>query len=453
MSFTFLSGPAGTGKTHNLIDEIRGWIDWNGLGQNQQVLCLTFMHSSRRRLEERLKYNDLSEFCKVMTIDSHSLSIVNRWHSAIGLSHQVIPKDEHSPEFTPILGEYITYEEILALSIKLLASQVVLNELRLAFPLIAIDEAQDCTGTRLQFVRSLCSNRNVIAAADPFQALDGCEDAIEWLHNSQTAHWHLNDSFRTESTDILSAANALRQRTIVSSPLLKIAGKYQMAAWAAAYPKKNGSCALIAPTKKGLKRILGAIETQHVKKPNAPFPQWHEEGTNDERVALMRKHADEYIARSVDSRSSAIKRLSSKLDYLQRSINGISNSEIIEQWLGSEQTFRNYSAHSNPRFSAMTVHAAKNREFEHVVVLWDPNTVSAFSEESQRRLLYNAITRSKTSCMVVAIGSATDIRNNPILSLLGDGAPLFPTKHKPVRKTRFASAQKPRSKRDDLQQS
>ncbi|MDH3378769.1 MAG: ATP-binding domain-containing protein [Gammaproteobacteria bacterium] len=48
----------------------------------------------------------------------------------------------------------------------------------------------------------------------------------------------------------------------------------------------------------------------------------------------------------------------------------------------------------------MTIQQAKNREFDHVIVLW-PYTVP--NENNQkRRLLHNAIARTKRSCIVLA---------------------------------------------------
>ena len=47
----------------------------------------------------------------------------------------------------------------------------------------------------------------------------------------------------------------------------------------------------------------------------------------------------------------------------------------------------------------MTIHQAKNREFECVIVLW-PYEVYGTSER-QRRLLYNAITRAKQRALVI----------------------------------------------------
>jgi DNA helicase IV len=50
----------------------------------------------------------------------------------------------------------------------------------------------------------------------------------------------------------------------------------------------------------------------------------------------------------------------------------------------------------------MTVQQAKNREFEHVVVIW-PYTISD-DDEQKRRLLYNAVTRAQRSCLVLVQG-------------------------------------------------
>lgn len=47
----------------------------------------------------------------------------------------------------------------------------------------------------------------------------------------------------------------------------------------------------------------------------------------------------------------------------------------------------------------MTVHGAKNREFDNVIVLW-PAAVTG-SDDWKRRLLYNAITRAKMRCLVL----------------------------------------------------
>tara|TARA_R100000789_G_scaffold98357_1_gene102074 strand:- start:29 stop:676 length:648 start_codon:yes stop_codon:yes gene_type:complete len=52
------------------------------------------------------------------------------------------------------------------------------------------------------------------------------------------------------------------------------------------------------------------------------------------------------------------------------------------------------------KIRAMTVHGAKNREFDNVIVLW-PAAVSGYSDDQKRRLLYNAVTRAKKRCLVI----------------------------------------------------
>jgi superfamily I DNA/RNA helicase len=88
---------------------------------------------------------------------------------------------------------------------------------------------------------------------------------------------------------------------------------------------------------------------------------------------------------------------------------------------------RSYWAPSASR-TVTTVHAAKNREFDNVFVLWTyklPPDV-----DQQRRLLYNAVTRSKRNCMVLVLGDENRARNDPVLSLLGPPEPAFRAKAK-----------------------
>ena len=60
---------------------------------------------------------------------------------------------------------------------------------------------------------------------------------------------------------------------------------------------------------------------------------------------------------------------------------------------------RQFGGRRDPTLSAMTIHQAKNREFDHVVVIW-PHRVPN-GDDQRRRLLYNAITRARRSCTVL----------------------------------------------------
>ena len=58
---------------------------------------------------------------------------------------------------------------------------------------------------------------------------------------------------------------------------------------------------------------------------------------------------------------------------------------------------------------AMTIQQAKNREFDHVIVIW-PYTIPD-DDEQKRRLLYNAITRAQRSCQILV--QAQELLNAP----------------------------------------
>jgi superfamily I DNA/RNA helicase len=65
---------------------------------------------------------------------------------------------------------------------------------------------------------------------------------------------------------------------------------------------------------------------------------------------------------------------------------------------------RSHSRLDERRLAAMTVHQAKNREFDRVIVLW-PYEVSGH-DERKRRLAYNAITRARHEVHVVVQSEA-----------------------------------------------
>lgn len=73
---------------------------------------------------------------------------------------------------------------------------------------------------------------------------------------------------------------------------------------------------------------------------------------------------------------------------------------VHEQLAGCFTRHRRFLRRDHSRIKAMTVHQAKNREFEGVIILW-PYTVVGNADQ-QRRLLYNAITRARRWCTIVA---------------------------------------------------
>ena len=78
----YFEGPAGTGKTHSIIEELKRRLIQEPINEWQKVLALTFMHGSRIRLNEKLStIKELKGKYVAKTIDSFAWSIVNRWRS------------------------------------------------------------------------------------------------------------------------------------------------------------------------------------------------------------------------------------------------------------------------------------------------------------------------------------------------------------------------------------
>ncbi|MCZ7681538.1 MAG: ATP-binding domain-containing protein [Sandaracinaceae bacterium] len=60
---------------------------------------------------------------------------------------------------------------------------------------------------------------------------------------------------------------------------------------------------------------------------------------------------------------------------------------------------------------ALTIHQAKNREFDRVVVLWGYTVPK--EAEMRRRWLYNAITRARVAATVIVQGDKKRLKEAP----------------------------------------
>jgi superfamily I DNA/RNA helicase len=67
----------------------------------------------------------------------------------------------------------------------------------------------------------------------------------------------------------------------------------------------------------------------------------------------------------------------------------------------------------------MTVHGAKNREFDYVFILWPFNVPSVSLQK--RKLLYNAVTRARLGATLFVQGDEKRIRGDDVLNLLACG--------------------------------
>ena len=200
MSLYFIEGPAGTGKTTRLFQELERVLEQNPLAEHQQVLALTKMHGSRRRMDGRLRaIPGLRGRYRCCTADSFAWSIVRRWRTlARERSALELAEDD--------------YEQVCSLAGDLLAETTVSRWVCRAFPFVVVDEFQDCKDGQLAMIRALCGMATCIVAADDFQDLESNEvnPAVAWARTNGESE-SLSAIYRTSASGLLEASRALRE--------------------------------------------------------------------------------------------------------------------------------------------------------------------------------------------------------------------------------------------------
>jgi hypothetical protein len=336
------------------------------------------------------------------------------------------------------------FDRILSEAGRLLSSPTVGKIIGNTYPLILVDEFQDCHGPLLRFVQSLSSNSDMLLAADEFQLLDtvieGCP-AMEWARamgaNGAATLEELTFCHRTSSTAILEAARCLRENVRLAATTIPVVccPNHGPAAWkilekvifGSSATRWSGTTALICPSHDPvLQSVLESCTSQLQKKGMHPI-RWHRETTLvQEQVEIMQNlgisdakdgsEADWSLpARIVDPLAN---RVADRVKHMAklRGLNAIPTKFCVRQVETLVHDRRAYLPSAAPR-TVTTVHGAKNREFDNVFVLWAYKIPS--SQDQQRRLLYNAITRSRKNCMVLVYGDTSRVEKDPVLSLLG----------------------------------
>ena len=99
MAVTAFEGPAGTGKTHSLMDDLEGRVREHALASHQRVLALAFMHGARRRLDSRLSEIDaLGGRYQAVTVDSFAWRLIQRWRRLAASLGYAIPSENRYDE-------------------------------------------------------------------------------------------------------------------------------------------------------------------------------------------------------------------------------------------------------------------------------------------------------------------------------------------------------------------
>lgn len=406
------TGGAGCGKTHRLMQALSSHLGTMPLKDGQKVLALTFMHGSRRRLEERLdQLKALKGRSDCSTIDSFAWRLVRRWLPlAAALGFADIEPDQ--------------YERVCEAAGTLLQIKEVCGWVAATFPILLVDEAQDLTANRLHIVQGLASRLEVFAAADEFQCLNEelrPNPACAWLAQVCPVE-ELIQPRRTNIAELLDAAAAIRQGRppesgkafkVLLTPKTPFAGAWLNGAlhWYGG----GRSVAVITPTLGTFAQATVAWAAQNkTKKGAGPYLIHWEESEAKAAVSFLGRIAlqEENDIPSVTTLLTAsgdFRATRDLVDWMDRQRRARAKTTFskgeVEQairqvfaqrrrvWKGDESGWR-----------GMTVHGAKNREFDNVIVLW-PAAVGG-SDDQKRRLLYNAVTRAKERCLVLVQAKA-----------------------------------------------
>ncbi|MCK8600139.1 ATP-dependent helicase [Syntrophobacteraceae bacterium DRH4] len=413
---------------------------------HQRVLAITRMHGSRRRLQTNLSEHCPSIPCSITTIDGFALSILNRWRRSFGYTRPIQPAGDAVFQET-VFGTDASFEEILIKSTELLRSRTVKAVIRESYPIVMIDELQDCHGRLLEFVKALSSCSTLIVAADEFQLLDsnvpGCP-AVEWLRGMEEGSGcrckELTRCRRTAVQKILAAAECLRSNIAAEGETIPVicCPDYGPAAYkiidVLVFNARSwhGSTAIITPSHDGfINEVLASLDCQLEKRNLKRISWFHEVGAREERKRLHHCLGVGCEAPGSTGWTAPIEELTPAASQIVartqrfarlRGLQDISHCMVARHIDSVVHERRAYCGHSQKRV-VTTVHGAKNREFDNVIIIW-PYRVTSDSEQ-KRRLLYNAITRSKRNCMLLVRGDSKRVQKDPVLSLLGPAKPAF----------------------------
>ncbi|MFC6487685.1 ATP-dependent helicase [Nitratireductor sp. GCM10026969] len=433
MTVAALEGPAGSGKTHRLMEELQQHLQRRPLQNHQRVLALTFMHGSRRRLDARLGEIEggHGRWFEAATVDSFAWRIVQRWRALARARGYEIPGERQ-------------YNQTCALGAALLERPEVRSWVAATCPVVIIDEAQDLNDARSRMIAALARKCDVFLAFDDFQCLNLALLPIavrEWL-GEHCEPATLTGCRRTDDAELIEAALALREGRdlqLEGGRRFKVAVRDGRAPYFTAaatlanairWRGDDGSFAFLTPSRQGgfADTLVDLVSSRSIGRHNSgPYRiawenteeanaarLWDELEFPDrcsvaEALAFLESHRGEPALRAVR-------------EWLRRQQNTIGMEEISAA--EARRYFdrvtaqrRRFGAQREPTYTAMTIQQAKNREFDHVVVAW-PFAVRD-DDEQKRRLLYNAITRARRSCMVLV--QAQRLVETPPFVAMADG--------------------------------
>ncbi len=443
--YAFL-GPAGSGKTFSLIEKLEELCTDRDFADHQSVLALTFMHGSRRRISDRLAKGVAAAIpVECETIDSFCLRLVNRYRSHINKRKKVsvVGNDDGWLELEH--GYASSFATIRSAAVELLTTSVIKKTIAATYPIVLIDEFQDCEGDLLNVVKLLSEFSTLLVAADEFQNLrsSGSSDSINWVRSGKRAPTELTSNHRTNDDKLLATSSALREGLSAEqsidvmpqpAPGLVAYGLASQIAWG----KTNGakSHVIICPSRPEnspwVQKILNSLERELGKKKKLPAIPFTWETNEHDRCDAAASMATEFSDSKGRYSKDALQLLTDHEDRILRqaastatrivslrgvkALSDVEMRQIIELSAHSISAYRSESQYGR---IGMTVHGAKNREFDFVFILW-PYTVRADAAQN-RRLLYNAVTRARRGAVLFVQGEEKRIIDDETLALLKCG--------------------------------
>ena len=409
-------GSAGTGKTTRLIEAAREHLQQCPLDAGQRVLALTKYHGSRRRMDIKLRSRDegIGNTLDCITIDSFAGKLVTTWGSLtdhLGLH--------------PIEGDFASISRAAG---TLLQRSNVAKWVARRYPLVIVDEMQDCKDGEVNLLGGLEPYVRLLCGADAFQDLSGNNEneAVVWA--SQVGKVvALGKVFRTHVNGLLDAAQAIRSGSSVRSDFklgfevktVKAAAQggavlcWQVRSWA-----RYGPIAIISATAPGTSPFTDQVikwacnNTSTSKKNGAkagPYTiKWEGSDEKAKLAILDLLSLPDDLTTCISCVELADHAYKQKVNELQdwairqifiRGRSSVTVLDVAKEVGNIVHRRRAYGPNRAWLRQAMTIHQAKNREFESVVVLW-PLKLAGNSEQ-KRRLLYNAVTRARGRALVI----------------------------------------------------
>lgn len=432
-------GPAGVGKTHNLIEAVDAFVRGREWAPHEAIVGLTFMHGSRRRLHAKVRALRLPHIpVQCLTVDSFCLSLVRRFRRQLGMAeHLLVDPNANAGWHAVERGHRGSFAAIRQSAAELLKCEVVRTVLAASHPLLIVDEFQDCRGDLLDIVSELSSICTTFFAADDFQALEVAAPAVSaltWLVANASVT-QLTEVRRTDAPAILNSAHALREgvskrRCVEVVPVTGAGlGAWEVAARCAWKGWRHARTVIISPcspmSSNFTAGVLKSLRNQLGKKKKIGPYSFEWEASHEQRIdelcstlpaTTTFKVADLRTAHADPLVREACHRVGHTLRLQGQSSTGREAVvELVKQQL--QLHFAHRSSAERLGRIAMTVHGAKNREFENVVVLWPFELAN--DELYRRKLLYNAITRATRRAVVIVAGGEKRSKKDPVLQLLG----------------------------------